>query len=359
MKESKLTKLVQPVREMIYQYDLIIKGYRERNSIKTAALLCDTMPLEIAASFGIIPLRLPSQFCVQGQFNSDSINEAGIDSVYDIIIVPEKYDHLKEIEIKSKQCVKFFNPPGYGEQASILLHESIDNMLKETGLPGIRGLDVNSLKKITKEYNDLRRLVRGICDLRKTKPDLLSNEDLFCLIEAALIFPPSVVTDFFVSIYSAMSEIRSEYSHSMPFTMVYAGILHDGKILDDVESAGCIVAEDDTVNGRRSFDLSVNPESDYVYYELLDAYSYNPLSSPLRSREERFELLYKLLRNYGIEFITFIEDLCSDSQKNEIDYLRVKLMRLGIDPLSTDSNNICYMVENYLKKSVVQLKDPA
>ena len=121
-------------------------------------------------------------------------------------------------------------------------------------------------------------------------------------------------------------------------------------IADSIEESGILLIEDDSCSGRRLFDISLNAESEYIFYEILDAYSYRALTPCLRSVNERYELLYKLLRNYNISTVIFFRDKnCSESVK-DIEYLRIKMMRDGIDPLVIDENNYREIVRDYVKR---------
>ena len=50
MNESKLSHLIDPLREMLGQYGMIIGGFRERSGAKIAGVTCDMFPPEAAAA---------------------------------------------------------------------------------------------------------------------------------------------------------------------------------------------------------------------------------------------------------------------------------------------------------------------
>lgn len=96
--------------------------------------------------------------------------------------------------------------------------------------------------------------------------------------------------------------------------------------------------------------MSINAESDYLFYELLDAYSYRPLTPCLRKQEERYELLYKLLKNHGIETVLFYRGEDCGIYAEHIDFLRVRMMRDGVDPLEINSSDCGDKVKEYLER---------
>ena len=71
------------------------------------------------------------------------------------------------------------------------------------------------------------------------------------------------------------------------------------------------------------------------------------MSSCTRKVSERYELLYKLLRNYGINLLIFYRDDICGLSADDIRYLRIRMMRDGIDPLVIDNENYKSEVEKY------------
>ena len=137
---------------------------------------------------------------------------------------------------------------------------------------------------------------------------------------------------------------RQEYKAK---ALIYGARKIPPYIIDFIENNGIDIEEDDTCRGRRLFDISLNAESEYLFYELLDAYSYRPMSPCIRTAGERYELLYKLLRNYGINLLIFYKDDLCGITSEAVNYLRIRCMRDGIDPLVIDRKNYKETVENY------------
>ncbi|MFC1669911.1 2-hydroxyacyl-CoA dehydratase family protein [Spirochaetota bacterium] len=347
MKESKLKNIVLPMREMLYQYDIIIDGYKQKSGSSIIGYTCEIFPPEIISSFGVIPLKIPG-FFREKDCPCKLLNDSRLNDIFDYIIVPDRCTCVNKIEGYKNPYYKFINAGGYGEDASIEFHNSLDLMLKSLNISDIEKIDIEKLQKCTKEYDGLRRCIRGIASIRKTKPDLLSNDDLMVIFEAALSFPPSIIIDSLAYILDALNKTDSTCGEDLPAAMVHSGLIVNGSILDDIEEGGCLIAEDDFCNGRRQFDLSFNWSSNYLYYEILNAFSYRPLCPSIRRKEERFELLYKLLKNHGIKFVVLIQNSCT-CREEEIEYLRVKLMRSGIDPVIVKSNSAIEQVKEYVK----------
>jgi len=343
MKSSPLSHLVDPVREMLYQFDFHAAGYKNETGAIIAGYSCDIFPVEVLAACGVTPLKLPSVLrngpCMEGAM-------AGLPrGVYDLIIVPEQCACAGLYVTGISPVYTFGFSGGWGEDASVAIHDSLAVLLNEIGLD-IKKIDIERLKAVTGEYNDLRRTIRGIASVRKEKPDLLSNADLGVLFES-MVLPPSRVRPFLAAVLDALNRTKSDYEGQGATALVYYCLMDDASLLDDIEEAGCVIAEDDSCSGRRQYDISLNASSDYLFYELLDAYSFRPYCPSVRPGSERYELLYRLLGERGIDFVVFFDDGCQ-ARRRDIDFLRIRLMRLGIDPIVVDRRNAVTAVKDYL-----------
>jgi len=345
MKSSELAHLVEPIREMIDQYSVILNGFREETGAFIACTSVDALPVEIAASFNLYIGTPPVNTGARGACRS-GVPESLIHGCYDAFLAPRN-EGLEEPGTAAIPVIPFTFPGGFGEEAGVAIHAVMDDILQKTVGACIKDIDVGRLQAVAGEYDNVRRVMRGIAAKRGETPRILSNRDLLVLFEAAIIFPPSVILKHLSAVRDACNAYGEGHDTAMTPVMVYSGPITDGALLDDIEESGFLVVEDDHCNGRRQFDISVNPLSDYIYYEILDAYTYKPLCPSLRIKEERFELLYKLLRNYGVETVVFLEDLCCPFRKIEMEYLRVRLMRIGVDPVMASSGTVLDALERY------------
>jgi len=349
MQVSRLTHLVDPLREMLYQYDMIIKGFRERSNVRIAGITCGMFPEEIAASAGLVAIRLPSY--AAGCCACDGLSAIDkIEALYDLLVVPRGCSEKNRISVPGLELYEFDCPPGWGTESSEHLASSLDAFLRSAGCAGLKGLDPAKLRDATREYNAVRRTVRGIASIRRDKPDLVSCEDLAAVFEAASVFPPSVIIGHMATILNNLNLSESSYGGGMVPSLAYASYMKEARLLDNIEDAGCLIAEDDFCNGRRQFDMSYNDESDNLLSEMLDSYSYRPRCPNVRPVEERIELLYKMMKYQGIEIIIFIQDHCCPGKLRDIEALRIRLMRTGIDPIVATSQNAVDKIRNYISR---------
>jgi len=348
MRESLLHHCVEPLKALYA--DNIIQSVSDNEPV--IALCCECMPFELLASAGIQPRRLRSEemFCCGCiTENTSSSHEphasarASLITVHGCPLHPQSAQQFSTIEIPAFH--------GWGEDASIELHQSLEALFRKLALPDINELDQHALRNANTSYDQIRRLIRGICSVRREKPFLLSNSDLFTLFDAAMCLPPGRISSRLSSILEEMNAFQCEKREDLPPVLVHSSFMFDPSILDEIEEAGCVVAEDDCCNGRRQFDLSHNPDSPYLYYEILHNFSFKPLCPVFRSADERFELLYKLLRNYGISTVVFLDHNDDFARKEQVGPLRKKLMRSGIDPVSIKPGDARMMMRAYLENA--------
>lgn len=310
-----------------------------KEGFKIFGCTCPVIPPEIPAAFNIMLLKIP------GFLTGSSSGE-----IYDAIILPEGRGVCSVNPFPGIKEFRFSLPSGWGEDASVAIHNSFEKMLRETAGLDIKKINIEELKKRTAIYESLRRTVRGICAALNEKPGIMTNAELSPVFESALCLPPGHALDLLTPVLQWARSENAPSAGEKISAMLYGGRVFPWDIADRVENCGIHVAEDDSCAGRRCFDMSVNAGSDYLFYELLDAYSYRPLTPCLRTQEERYELLYKLLKNHGIETVIFYRGEDCSIYGEQVDFLRVRMMRDGVDPLEINDANCAMKVREYLER---------
>jgi len=344
MKSSLISSAIDKIRSIESGYENLIKEYSVKHGRKIIASPCFFILPEINSAFNIVTVKIP-EFIL----NETSCNDI-LSSLYDAVIIPEKECFCSKGFSSTITTHVFKTPAGFGEDAAVFLHNEISLMLKTLFNIEIKSINIETLQRETSTYEKLRRLVRSISSLRSENKTLLSNSELSLIFETALILPPEIAVEYITPVLEGMKNITETIDKTAVHGMLYGGKSIPSVIADSIEESGILLVEDDSCTGRRLFDISLNAESEYIFYEILDAYSYRALSPCLRPVNERYELLYKLLRNYNIDTVIFFKDKnCNESVK-DIDYLRIKMMRDGIDPLVIDENNYHQIISDYISK---------
>jgi hypothetical protein len=335
----RVDRILDYLREQLAQWGMIARGYAERAESRLVGAVCDATPREILAAVGIVALRVPIldvEACT-GASHGNRIADAL--RICEHVIVPRGCAAYGKVSgSNSDRIVPFVVPHGYGEDAAIELHHSLDSLIKRLGRGGIDRLDPGRLALAVSEHDTVRRLTRGIASVRHSRRNALSQSDLMLIFEAAAALPPDVIIESLAGILDALNSLPPD--GLVPpgrNILVRGGHITRLEALDDMERAGCVIGEDDSCNGRRQFDVSHNHTSPGLYYEMLNALSYRPLCPSLRPPRERFDLFYRDLKNYAIETVVFLRDTMDEVMIAELESLRIRLMRTGVDPVIVDS----------------------
>ncbi len=341
MDRSSISALITGLGESISRFPDILNKYSAEKGSLILGYVFPLVPPEITSAFGIESVKLPESV-ISGECES-----AVIKNIYRAILVPEAGLPCLKADTENLQLYSVKYPAGYGEDAAVQLHNETASMLETLFNTDLRSIDIKILQQKTALFENLRRSVRSICSLYNENRELLSTADLDLVFETAAIFPPEIALELITPLLNELRKHGQAGRENTTKALIYGARKIPPHIIEFAESCGISVIEDDTCRGRRLFDISLNFESEYIFYELLDAYSYRPMSPCTRVTGERYELMYKLLRNYGIGTVIFFIDEVCEISSGDISHLRIRMMRDGIDPLVIDSSNYKEVIENY------------
>lgn len=341
MDRKKIISLMEEPGKAVADYENVISEYIEKENVRLLGYIFPLVPPEITSAFGIETVKLPEPII------SGEKRLSGVNPLYKAVLLPETTVPCCLGDFSTTPVYRINYPAGYGEDAAVLLHNETASMLNSLFNIDIKSIDISALKNRTGVFENLRRSVRSINTLCQEKRGMLTSEEINLVFEAATIFPPGIALQLITPVLEELRKDQPGQAEVKIKAMIYGARKIPAHITDYIESRGIAVVEDDTCCGRRLFDISLNAESEYIFYELIDAYSYRPMSPCTRDAKERYELLYRLLRNYGINLLIFYrDDLCGLSVE-DISYLRIRMMRDGIDPLVIDRENYIAEVGNY------------
>jgi hypothetical protein len=340
---SPVSTHINSLRGLIANLDSVISRVKESTGATLLGFTCDFLPFEVLSSFNIFPLVFPRSLSAQ---DTDSLLQT-----IDYTVKPETCCRPLGTADRDKLISISSIPGGYGE-AAVSEWESLveDVITRITGIPHPVP-DAVQLSASAEKYNEIRRMVRGIAALRAEYPSLMSNAELGVVFEAALCLPRDILLEQLTLIRDALNAGSNHRPRPGIPALAYGGFSVKPELLDEIESAGFAIIEDDICCGRRSFDLSHDTSSTGLYAEILNAFSFRPFCPCLRDQASRFDLLYRLLGSYGIETVLLIGDEECPARAAQADYLRVKLMRSGIDPLVMSPRDAVAKASKYVELS--------
>lgn len=353
MSRKQIKDIIEVLHNMLEMTDVIIATYREKTGNVIAGSLCDTIPPEVALAAGMIVVSVPEKYQLElldkEPLPADTVS--WIRDSYDLVIIPSCFESMYQRLIDAGMDVYTFQvPSGWGEESSVAMHNAIMRLFQETGIMFEPLSEAEKIQNACQQYDSLRKIIRGIAAGRVDNVSELSNGDLQVVFESATCLPLESVM---VELSLLLELLPSNISDSTDTwnVMIFGGKKLNWSLLDDMESEGqLVVAEDDVCTGRRKFDVSLDCKSENIYYELLDIYSYKPYCPVIRPVEERYELLYKLLKNYGIDLIILLNDPVCGERNIHSNYLYHRLRMDGIDTIQGDEKNIVNKIINYMQK---------
>jgi benzoyl-CoA reductase/2-hydroxyglutaryl-CoA dehydratase subunit BcrC/BadD/HgdB len=369
MKDSIAVNNIRKIFEIEGFYEKIINDYKNEYEKKIIVSPYFFIPPEINAAFNIVTLKIPEFMlnqssiinrepppCGRGtnlEFMPNRHTGVGCKSdnlIVDMIVISDGECFCNE-NIKSMRHYIFKTPEGFGEDAAVALHNEISLMLNTLFGIDIKSINIEALQRETAVYENLRRLIRNIVSLHYEAGTILSNEELSLIFETALVLPPEIAIQYINPVLEEIKMFDNKHDAAAIKSLLYGKKYMPHNIADAIERMGILIIEDDLCTGRRSVDLSLNSESEYIFYEMLDAYSYRALFPCLRPVSERYELIYKLLKNYNIDCVIFYKDEDCFDLSGDIDYLKIKLMRDGIDQIVIDKVNYEGIVSEYVERN--------
>ena len=353
MSRKQIKDIIEVLHNRFEMTDVILTAYKEKTGNIIAGSLCDTIPPEVSLAAGMTVVSIPEKYQVEildkEPLPADTISR--IKDSYDLVIIPSCFESMYQSLIDAGVDVYTFQvPSGWGEESSVALHNAIMRLFRETGIMFEPLSETEKIQNACQQYDSLRKIIRGIAAGRLDNAGELSNMDLQVLFESAICLPlESVMVELSMLLELLPSKISD--TRDIWNVMIFGGKKLNWVLFDDMELEGqLVVVEDDVCTGRRKFDISLDCKSENIYYELLDIYSYKPHCPVVRPVEERYELLYKLLKNYGIDLVILIDDPICKERNIHSHYLYHRLRLDGIDTIRGDEECIVNEIRDYRQK---------
>jgi len=173
------------------------------------------------------------------------------------------------------------------------LHDEYDRMRRV--IEGVVGVEVTdeSLSRSVEVFNENRRLMRELYDIKRQTPWLIAAEDAYCLVSIAGLIPREEHNELLADL---LPKIRArETKREDRIRIVFEGAFCEQPPLDLVRMLGrtCYVVDDDFLIGLRWI-LEDVPTSDDPLRALAESYldrsSYSPVQHDLRKLKEEMLL---------------------------------------------------------------------
>ncbi|MGI9100990.1 MAG: 2-hydroxyacyl-CoA dehydratase [Terriglobales bacterium] len=197
------------------------------------------------------------------------------------------------------------------------------------------GCSQDAIRASIAVYNENRRLIRELCDLRRHSPHLLAAWESYVLIRAGGVMP---VEDHSRLLREAIPQIQGRTNKKRDSVrVIIEGAFCEQpplQLIRLLEDAGCYIVADDLTLGQNWFAGEISSEGDPVR-ALADAYVNASRYSSVRHdfRQPRWDGLAEKVRSHDAAAVVFlIAKFCEPAYFDYVPF-RQKLDELGIPHL--------------------------
>jgi benzoyl-CoA reductase/2-hydroxyglutaryl-CoA dehydratase subunit BcrC/BadD/HgdB len=304
---------------------------------------CDIVPYEVFAAHGFVVSKLPLWVMTALRNPESLLYKKAVEycCLADVLIVPQ-YCNIIPHEVLQQLVVHTIpRYESFAEDAVINLHTILYSLLQPLGVEQEYPNDDN-LQQVVLIYEEIRKIMRALTTMYA---GAFTQRELQLLCDAAFTLEPEQSLQLLQKLYNTVQLFESG-DESRKTALIYFDY-RDWEILDQIHHCGVTIAEDDSCNGRRQFDISCHTSSPNLYYELLYAYSFKSWCPGMRMMHERCELIYKALPNYDIKLVIFIQSFLK-SRNEHLQYLYEQCLLQGTDAVILEVDAIVEQFTQYI-----------
>lgn len=167
---------------------------------------------------------------------------------------------------------QFWRPYNINNNSRIFLINELKRL--KSALEEYSGTEITptAIKSSVNIYNETRKLMRRLYDIRKKNPGLISASDMIELISASMFMLKDEYNKLLGELLSKAEEQKDLANHKLKFIIAgHPCAIPDGRILEIVENFGAVIVDDDFYCGHRYFDetdisLGKDPIEAYADY---------------------------------------------------------------------------------------------
>lgn len=334
------------------QYLLSIR----RQGRPVAGYFSNYIPEEILAAAGFHPARIIGVFGDSNSPHRPLLNPvcsfvqdvfsaacAGEFSSMDVIVFPNSCDSLRvlrevwDYEIKTPPAYAVLHPVRNDRDAILYFADQLRifaaRLSQNTGIDCSQALLKNNIER----YNQTRRLLRKLYDLRKTGEFLLKGSEVVALMTAGLILDRDQYNAILQQVIEIGSQKQSGGKHRKTMMIIGPLVDHD-LLLKKIEEFGVCLITEDITNGARYCDRDVETQGD-LYENIAERYLLAGPSPTMNAasplHEDAFASKVRSLNLDGVIFINqkFCEPHVHNylAKMNILKQLRISCLMLEVD----------------------------
>lgn len=195
------------------------------------------------------------------------------------------------------------------------------------------GMEISdqSLSKAIKVYNESRRLLRKVYDLRKSNPPLISGTEAVEIVRSSMVVPKEEHTTL---LKRFMSEVkyRTDFPKGRVRMLVSGPFIQDISVLQTIENSGGTIVADDLCLGSRYFWDQVDVNTDPL--KAIAKRYLSRVKCPCRHPpKDRLDHIMKMIKEFKVEGVIFVLQKFCDTHFFDYPFIKERLKENGVPVL--------------------------
>jgi benzoyl-CoA reductase subunit C len=282
-----------------------VRAWKARTGGLAVGFLPIYVPRELLHAQGVLPVGLmggrPDLEIIKGDAYYQSYIchlprstiELGLNGSYDCLdglIFPAICDVIRNLSgmwqmLFPHVLVHYLDVPQNFDPAlgGAFYRRDLESLSRALEARGARPLDAEALRRSIALYNDNRRLVRQLYDLRRREPWKVPTHELYVVLRAGLVLPVEESTPMFGD-YLALADADDSRRPQDQARVLVAGSFCEQPplaLIKTLERAGCYIVDDDFVQVHRFITSDIPVDGDPLQ-RLVDALLHDAVASPTR-----------------------------------------------------------------------------
>lgn len=358
------------------QQEAIVTGADTR---KKVGYLCTYTPLELINAAGAAQLRLfragsteevasgeqitQSVFCdftksILGAFKEGDPLYSALDKVYTFFTC----DCIKKVGEAIGDFFKtadVLNVPRLRHKESSRDYYRTEVLNFKADLEALTGNSVTEaeVRRQIRLYNEIRRELKGISELRKRENPPLTGQDFLDLVKAFYYLPPEELLLLFRELHAKLAAVPDRGRRKIRL-MMSGGIIADGdrRLLEIIEhEIGARIVVEDHCTGLKNVDFQISEQGD-PYQALANGYLDQTPCARMKPLQERVESSGKLAREYDVDGVLYVYLKfcpCYGQTKHEFfkhfQGLGIPILEVPIDYSASDQGQLKTRLEAFIE----------
>lgn len=329
----------------------------KNNGKKVFGYFCSYVPEEIIHAAGVIPVRimggsgditladthLPSYVCSFARSCYDQ-GLRGNYSYLDGVVFPYTCDTIISVyniwktDINTSYvgfvdplCAKTETAKEYFQEEIVRFKESLESFLGGT-------ISDSSLQESIEIYNENRRLLKKVYELRKSSHPPISGVEALDIVRSSMMTPKEEHNKLLENLLDEISE-RENLPEPGLRILVSGSVIYDPEVLKMIENSGGLIVTDDLCTGTRYFWDLVNTNTSPLtgiadrYYERIPC----PCNYP---PEKRLENILRLIKDYNVNAAIFTLQKFCDPHLFDYPFMEESLKEVEIPTLLIEIEHV-------------------